>query len=123
VTWFEPHLLAELPRFERKARYLLPLAEGWLRATVYWDRTLEKERLVLTSRRPGRGDPGPPIVQPQALVDRMPLAPAGATQRSFRRAAPALVAGDIPAALILAADDEMEPDAETRALLGAGAAA
>jgi GTP cyclohydrolase II len=123
VSWFEPHVLAGLPRFERKARYLLPLPEGWLRATVYWDATLEKERLVLTSRAPGRGRPGPPIVLPQALVDRMPLAPVGATQRSFRRAAPALVNGDIPAALVLAADEEMEADAETRALLRADAAA
>jgi GTP cyclohydrolase II len=123
VSWFEPRVLPELPRFERKARYLLPLPEGWLRATVYWDRALEKERLVLTSRAPGRGDPGAPIVQSQALVDRIPLAPAGATQQSFRRAAPALVAGDIPAALILAADEEMEPDAETRALLRVAAAA
>jgi GTP cyclohydrolase II len=122
VTWFEPHELAGLPRFERKARYLLPVPEGWLRATVYWDDALERERLLLTPRAPQPGRSAP-IVQPQALVDRMPLAPPGATQRSFRRLATALVEGEVPAALILAADEDTQADGEIHALLRADAAA
>ncbi len=121
VPWFEPHPLPGLPRFERKARYLLPLPEGWLRASVYWDDARARERLVLTPLG-DRVRCGAAVVEPQALVDRMPLAPPGPTQERFRRTAARLAAGSLRAALVLGPDEAARPDAGTRALLSAEAA-
>jgi len=121
VTWFEPHVVPGHPRFTLAARYWLPLPEGWLRANVFWDRDDAREHLVLTPRRRER-EGREPVVAPQALVDRMPLAPPGATQRHLRHTVEALAAGRIPAALLLGADEPAPPDAATHALLAATAA-
>jgi GTP cyclohydrolase II len=123
VAWFEPHPVPALPRFVRAAAYLLPLPEGWLRASVYQDRASGRERLVLAplaacarARRAG-------LVQEQALVDRLPLEPAGPTQRAWRAAAAALVAGSTGSALVLDPDEGAAPDAETLRLREADRAA
>jgi GTP cyclohydrolase II len=120
VAWFEPHPVAELPRFVRAARYLLPVPEGWLRAGVYWDRAAGSERLVLA---PLTGAAGPRLVQAQALVDRLPLLPAGETQAAWREAAAALVAEGRGRALLLGPDERKAPDAETLRLLALDEAA
>jgi GTP cyclohydrolase II len=114
VAWFEPHLVPELPRFVRAARYLLPVPEGWLRAGVYWDRASARERLVLA---PLAGHAGRRLVQAQALVDRLPLLPAGETQAAWRETAAALVAEGRGRALLLGPDEGKAPDAETLRLL------
>jgi GTP cyclohydrolase II len=117
IDWFEPHPLRELPRFVRAARYLLPVERaGWLRAQVYWDRTSARERLVL---EPLRDEPGEPLrsVQAQALLDRLPLDPEGATRRAWRDTATAFAAGRSGRALVLGPDEAAAPDAETLRLL------
>jgi GTP cyclohydrolase II len=123
VAWFEPHPLPALPRFVRAASYLLPVPEGWLRASVYQDRAGGCERLVLAPlARPDR-HASPALVQAQALVDRLPLDPPGATQRAFRAAAAALAARAAGRALVLGPDETAPPDAETLRLLEPGLAA
>lgn len=139
VAWFEPHLLPALPRFVRAACWLLPVPEGWLRATVYEDRRAGGPRLVLEplatrggsaplprggSAALARGE-GTPLrrVQPQALLDRLPLAPAGPTQRTWRAAAAALAERGHGCALVLGPDEPGTPDAETLSLLALGDAA
>ena len=114
VTWFEPHPVRALPRFVRAARYLLPLPEGWLRASVYWDRAAVRERLVL---EPLAAAGGTRVVQAQALVDRLPLDPPGETQRAWRETAATLVARACGRALLLGPDERAEPDTETLRLL------
>jgi GTP cyclohydrolase II len=118
VVWFEPHALPELPRFVRAARYLLPVAEaGWLRAQLYWDRAAACERLVLeplarpACERPLRA------VQRQALIDRLPLRPAGITRNAWSRTAAEFAAGRSGRALVLGPDEASPPDAETLRLL------
>ena len=123
VVWFEPHALADLPRFMRAASYLLPVAEaGWLRAQLYWDRAAARERLVLEPlaaepcERPLRA------VQAQTLIDRLPLSPAGATRDAWRATAAAFAAGRSGRALVLGPDEASPPDAETLRLLDVEAA-
>ena len=123
VVWFEPHVVPELPRFVRAARYLLPVAvAGWLRAQLYWDRSAARERLVLEplaappSERPLR------VVQTQTLIDRMPLSPAGASRNAWSDTAGAFAAGRCGRALVLAPDETSPPDAETLRLLEVEAA-
>ena len=132
VTWFEPQPLPALPRFVRAACWLLPVPEGWLRATVYEDRRSRGPRLVLEPLAPpcggnaplARGESAPlRFVQPQALLDRLPLAPAGPTQRTWRAAAAALAERGQGCALVLGPDEPGAPDAETLALLALGDAA
>jgi GTP cyclohydrolase II len=119
VAWFEPHTLPQLPRFVRSARYLLPVAgAGWLRACVYWDRSAGRERLLL---EPLRGAAGAAaslrVVQAQALLDRLPLSPAGATRRAWSDTAAGFAAGRAGRALVLGPDEAAPPDAETLRLL------
>jgi GTP cyclohydrolase II len=116
VAWFEPHAVPELPRFARAARYLLPVAgAGWLRACVYWDRAAERERLLI---EPLRGTGAPlRVVQAQALLDRLPLAPAGPTRRAWSETAAAFAAGRAGRALVLGPDETAPPDADTLRLL------
>jgi GTP cyclohydrolase II len=115
VEWFEPHPHTEHPRFVRAARYLMPVAQaGWLRACVYWDRARASERLFL---EPLHGAGALRAVQPQALLDRLPLEPAGATRRAWSETAAAFAAGRAGRALVLAPDEAASPDAETLRLL------
>jgi GTP cyclohydrolase II len=116
VAWFEPHPLPGLARFVRAASYLLPVPEGWLRASVYQDRANGRERLVLAPLALGELT-SPALVQAQALVDRLPLDPPGATQRAFRAAAAALASRAAGRALVLGPDETAPPDAETLRLL------
>jgi hypothetical protein len=124
VAWFEPYALPELPRFVRAASYLLPVPEGWLRASVYQDRRSGRERLVLEPLAHA-SEPAPPLglLQEQALIDRLPLEPAGPTQRAWRDAATALAARAAGRALVLGPDEPAAADAETLRLLELGAAA
>jgi GTP cyclohydrolase II len=119
VAWFEPHALAALPRFLRAARYLLPVAgAGWLRACVYWDRSAGRERLLVEPLRRAAGAQRPlRVVQAQALLDRLPLAPAGATRRAWSNTAAAFADGRAGRALVLGPDEAAPPDAETLRLL------
>jgi GTP cyclohydrolase II len=118
VEWFEPHPHPEQPRFVRAARYLMPVAQaGWLRACVYFDRASGCERLLLEPLRRAHGEPALRAVQAQALLDRLPLAPAGATRRAWSETAAAFAAGRAGRALVLAPDEEARPDAETLGLL------
>ena len=97
----------------------MPVAgAGWLRACVYWDRSAGRERLLLEPLR-GAADAGAPlrIVQAQALLDRLPLAPAGATRRAWNDTAAAFAAGRAGRALVLGPDEAAPPDAETLRLL------
>jgi GTP cyclohydrolase II len=120
VEWFEPHPHPALPRFVRAARYLMPVAQaGWLRASVYWDRARAAERLLV---EPLQGAGALRAVQPQALLDRLPLEPAGPTRRAWSETAATFAAGRTGRALVLAADDTADPDAETLRLLEPGAA-
>jgi GTP cyclohydrolase II len=122
VGWFEPHALRELPRFLRAARYLLPVAQaGWLRAHLYWDRETGGERLVLSTLDTNGADPLR-RVHAQALVDRLPLAPAGRTRDAWSATAAAFASGRSGRALVLAADEPREVDAETLRLLEVDAA-
>jgi GTP cyclohydrolase II len=128
VAWFEPHALPQLPRFVRSARYLLPVAgAGWLRACVYWDRSAGRERLLLEPLR-GAADAAAPlrvvqdaaplrVVLAQALLDRLPLVPAGATRRAWSDTAAAFASGRAGRALVLGPDEAVPPDAETLRLL------
>ncbi len=123
VDWFEPHALSELPRFVRAARYLLPVAQaGWLRAHVYWDREAHSERLVLETLCARDGAHPLRRVLEQALVDRLPLAPAGATRSAWSETAAAFASGRAGRALVLAPDELQAPDAETLRLLEVAAA-
>jgi hypothetical protein len=118
IAWFEPHPLRELPRFVRAARYLLPVeGAGWLRAQVYWDRRRARERLVLEPLRDEPGKPSLRTVQAQALLDRLPLDPDGATRRAWRNTAAAFAAGRSGRALVLGPDEAAPPDPETLRLL------
>lgn len=123
VRWFEPHALPELPRFVRAACWLLPVAEGWLRAGVYQDRASGRERLVLAPLAPRTGPTPRGRIQEQALVDRLPLEPAGPTQRAWREAAAALATRAAGRVLVLDPDERAAPDAETLRLLEADDAA
>jgi hypothetical protein len=124
VAWFEPHPLPALPRFVRAACYLLPVPEGWLRATVYEDLRSGRERLVLEPLGAPRDREAPlRLVQAQALLDRLPLEPAGPTQRAWRAAAAALAERRSGCALVLGPDEPAAPDAETLGLLALGGAA
>ena len=118
VRWFEPHALPALPRFVRAASWLLPVPEGWLRATVYEDRRRGGERLVVEPLAGGDRAPALRLVQPQALVDRLPLEPRGRTQRAWRDAARELARRGTGRALVLGPDEATAPDPETLALLG-----
>jgi GTP cyclohydrolase II len=123
VDWFEPHALAELPRFVRAARYLLPVAEaGWLRAQLYWDRETARERLVLEPLRTPHDAPPLQVLQAQHLVDRLPLAPAGPTRAAWRRTAEAFGRGRPGRALVLDPGESAPRDRETLALLEVAAA-
>src|SRR5262245_58920209 len=87
IQWFAPHPLRELPRFVHAARYLMPVERtGWLRAQVYWDRATARERLVLEplGERGVASAEALRAVQAQALLDRLPLDPDGATRRAWR---------------------------------------
>jgi len=118
VEWFEPQVLHALPRFVRAARYLLPVERaGWLRARVYWDREQARERLVLEPLHARAAAPVLRVVQAQALLDRLPLEPAGDTRRAWRETAAAFAAGRGGRALVLDADEAAAPDAETLRLL------
>jgi hypothetical protein len=119
VAWFEPHALPALPRFVRAARYLLPVAgAGWLRACVYFDRDAARERLVLEPLpREDSGEAPLRAVQAQALLDRLPLRPAGRTRRAWSDTADAFAAGRAGRALVLGPDEACAPDAETLQLL------
>jgi ABC-type methionine transport system permease subunit len=123
VGWFEPHALPELPRFVRAARYLLPVQHaGWLRAELYWDRSAQRERIVLEGLDT-KSDANPlRAVHVQALVDRLPLQPAGATRSAWNTTAAEFASGRGGRALILAADEANEADAETLRLLEVTAA-
>jgi GTP cyclohydrolase II len=123
VAWFEPHALPELPRFVRAARYLLPVQHaGWLRAELYWDRSAQRERIVLEDLDT-KSDANPlRAVHVQALVDRLPLQPAGATRSAWNTTAAEFASGRGGRALILAADEANEADAETLRLLEVTAA-
>jgi GTP cyclohydrolase II len=124
VAWFEPHALPQLPRFARAARYLLPVAgAGWLRACVYWDGLAARERLLIEPLRSAAGAAAAlRVVQAQALLDRLPLAPAGPTRRAWSRTAAAFAAGRAGRALVLGPDEAAPPDAETLRLLESEAA-
>ena len=118
IEWFEPHVLPQLPRFVRAARYLLPVGQvGWLRARVYWDRADARERLVLEPLGSRAGQPPLRVVQAQALLDRLPLEPDGATRRAWRDTGAAFAAGQSGRALVLGPDESAAPDAETLRLL------
>jgi GTP cyclohydrolase II len=123
VAWFEPHALPALPRFVRAACYLLPVPEGWLRASVYQDRATGRERLVLAPLAACAAPTPPALVQEQALVDRLPLEPAGPTQQAWREAAAALASCKAGRALVLGPDEPAAPDPETLRLLEADPAA
>ncbi len=124
VTWFEPQVLPRLPRFLHAARYLLPVEAGWLHASVYWDRVRSRERFLLEPlAAPRRCGAAPSLVQPQALVDRLPLAPPGPTQRAWARTARALVTHAVGRALVLGPDEPEALDRETRGLLEVAEAA
>ena len=123
VRWFEPHALPGLPRFVRAARYLLPVSEaGWLRAQLYWDRNAARERLVLEPLASAQAERPLRRVQPQRLIERLPLAPAGATREAWRATAAAFGAGRTGRALVLDPDERARPDAETLRLLDVEAA-
>jgi len=118
IEWFEPAEVPTLPRFVRVARYLMPVeAAGWLRARVYWDRASGRERLVLEPLRAHGAGPPLRAVQAQALVDRLPLAPLGATRRAWADTAAAFAGGRAGRALVLGPDEAAAPDAETLRLL------
>jgi GTP cyclohydrolase II len=124
VRWFEPEPVAALPRFLRAAHYLMPVAgAGWLRAHVFWDTARERERLVLAPLHE-RGANGAALrtVQPQALLDRLPLEPSGATRRAWRRTLAHFAAGHGGRALVLDPDETAPPDTETLRLLAPEAA-
>jgi GTP cyclohydrolase II len=123
VRWFEPHALPALPRFVHAASWLLPVPEGWLRATVYQDLASGRERLVLAPLAASTGPTPPALVREQALVDRLPLEPAGPTQLAWREAARALATGAAGRVLVLDPDEPAAPDAETLRLLEPGHAA
>lgn len=79
VTAFEPAPLAELPRFVRVARYLLPVraqppAEGayWLRLHVYVDGLSGRERVVFTVAGDGTATPLLHVAA-ETLLARFPL--------------------------------------------------
>jgi GTP cyclohydrolase II len=118
IAWFEPHPVPELPRFVRAARYLMPVEPaGWLRARVYWDRASARERLVLEPLRAQGAGPPLRIVQAQALVDRLPLEPLGATRRAWADTLAAFATGRAGRALVLGPDESAATDAETLRLL------
>jgi GTP cyclohydrolase II len=118
VAWFEPHAHPALPRFERAARYLLPVSgAGWLRAHAYWDRAGRCERLVLESLAVPASEAPLRAVQPQALLDRLPLEPSGPTRRRWSHTLAAFAAGRAGRVLVLAPDETEPPDAETLRLL------
>jgi GTP cyclohydrolase II len=118
IEWFEPHVVPALPRFVHAARYLMPVGgAGWLRARVYWDREAGCERLVLEPLRGRAGEPPLRAVMAQALLDRLPREPDGATRRAWRDTAAAFAAGRAGRALVLGPDEHAAPDADTLRLL------
>jgi GTP cyclohydrolase II len=118
VGWFEPHAVRQLPRFVQAARYLLPVAQaGWLRACVYWDSAAARERLLLEPLGARSAEPPLRVVQAQALLHRLPLAPAGSTRRAWSETACAFASGRSGRALVLGPDEAAPPDADTLRLL------
>jgi 3,4-dihydroxy 2-butanone 4-phosphate synthase/GTP cyclohydrolase II len=91
VEAFEPHPIADAPRFLRLATYLLPVrlqTLAWFRLHLYFDLEVRSERVVLTH---GRAAGALVRVQPEELLERFPLRlPVG--KRRWRAAAEAMVA-------------------------------
>jgi GTP cyclohydrolase II len=96
VVMFEPHALADDPRFVLVASYLLPIRAAfngngasephWFRLHAYYDLVTGAERVVLTYGRHDARDPQDRLVrlQRESLLERFPLAGGGATKCLWR---------------------------------------
>jgi GTP cyclohydrolase II len=118
VTYFDPHALAERPRFLRVASYLLPIRSHtpgidahWFRLHAYFDLATRRERVVFTYARNGTAVPLV-SVERDTLAERFPLRARrrgwrGTVERIARRGAGAalFVLHDDPAAV--APDDDL----------------
>jgi len=118
VVAFEPHAVAELPRFIRTASYLLPVRvrrPAWFRVHVYLDTATGTDRVVLTHGPADRGAAVVSRVQRETLLERFPLR-RPRFKRRWREAVVRITAVGAGATLFLG-DRDAAPDPATLTLL------